>query len=158
MITIDWGNTYVINIPQADLTFISGTLYELDTDWFRLQLKALEASEEGMPFPVTHDHNAEYTIVGVTYAQKVEILAPYSVQFENGAYSVRLTGSNNNIFDVENGILVQNSVQVISGNSAGLINGGTGGTSVWTELEKQEVIAWARKAAGEAEQVNLKIE
>ena len=32
-----------------------------------------------------------------------------------------LVGSNNNLFDVENGILNQNYVQVIPGNSAGLI-------------------------------------
>jgi len=45
----------------------------------------------------------------------------YNVTFENGLYSVMLVGSNNNLFDVENGILNQNYVQVIPGNSAGLI-------------------------------------
>ena len=34
---------------------------------------------------------------------------------------MRLVGANNNLFDVANGFLVQNSVQVISNNSAGLI-------------------------------------
>lgn len=125
MVTIDWGNTYKIQVPQSYLTLISGTLYELDTDTFRLDLKALEASEDGMPFPKTHDHNTEYTVAGVTYARSIEILAPYSVEFEDGAYSVRLTGSNNNIFDIQNGILVQNQVQVIPTNSAGLVNGGS---------------------------------
>lgn len=144
MIRINWGSTYIIEIPQSYLTLISGTLYELDTNAFRLDLKALEASELGMPFPITHDHNTEYTVAGVTYARKVEILPPYSVEFEDGKYSVRLVGSNNNIFDVENGILVQNQVQVIPGNSAGLINA-DGNTTVgqedWTEEEKEQIRA-----------------
>ena len=118
-ITIDW-TTKVISVPQADLTLISGTLYELDTDWFRLQLKDIEDGE-GMPFPDTHRHNTEVTVAGTTYARTIEIINGYSVEFEDGQYSVRLVGSNNNIFDVENGILVQNQVQVIPTNSAGLI-------------------------------------
>jgi len=125
-ITIDWGNTYKIQVPQADLTLVSGTLYELDTDQFRLDLKSLEASEDGMPFSKTHDHNTQYEVAGVTYARSIEILSPYSVEFEDGAYSVRLTGSNNNIFDIQNGILVQNQVQVIPTNSAGLVAVSTG--------------------------------
>ena len=121
MVTIDWGATNTIYIPQSFLTLVSGTLYELDTEALRLALKALEASEEGEPFPDTHARNAPYTIVGTTYAQSLEIIPPYSVLFEAGTYSVKLSGSNNNIFDVESGILQQNTVQVISNNSAGLI-------------------------------------
>lgn len=121
-VTIDYGNTWVINIPQADLTLVSGTLYELDTDWFRQQLKDIEDSADGIAFPKTHNHNTAVSVAGVTFARIIEILPPYSVQFENGSYSVRLAGSNNNIFDVENGILVQNNVQVIANNSAGLIS------------------------------------
>jgi len=118
--------TNVISIPQADLTLISGTLFELDTDQFRKDLNALADDEEGIVFVDTHKHTQETAIVGITYARFVEIISPYSVQFTPDAqYTVRLTGSNNNIFDVENGILVQNQVQVISNNSAGLIAGNT---------------------------------
>lgn len=130
-ISIDWL-THTIHIPQADLTWVSGTLYELDTNQFRLTLKALEASEYGMPNLKTHNHNTTVTIVGVTYARSVNILAPYSIEFEDGAYSVMLTGSNNNIFDIANGRLVQNQVQVIPTNSAGLIQV-TSGSGLSTE-------------------------
>ena len=119
-ISIDWG-TKVISVPQSYLTLISGTLYELDTEQFRLDLKALEDDETGMPFPDTHRHATEVTVAGVTYARTIEIINGYSITFEDGQYSVRLVGSNNNFFDVENGILNQNQVQIISGNSAGLI-------------------------------------
>ena len=61
-ITIDYGNTNVINVPQADLTLVSGTLYELDTDAFRLELRNIEDSEQGMPYPRTHSHNTEVTV------------------------------------------------------------------------------------------------
>lgn len=118
-ITVD-PLTKIISVPQSDLTFVSGTLYEMDTDWFRLQLKAWEASAEGMPFEDTHTHNTSVTVAGVTYFRTIEIINGYSVQFTpNSQWSVRLAGSNNNIFDVENGILVQNQVQVIPTNSAG---------------------------------------
>ena len=120
-LSVNWP-TGVITVPKADLTLVTGTLYELDVDAFRLELKSLEDDEAGMPWPRTHHHNTEVTIAGVTYARLVEILSPYSVEFEDGAYSVRLAGANNNIFDVENGILVQNTVQVIAQNSAGLIS------------------------------------
>jgi hypothetical protein len=119
-ITVDWGNTNIIDIAQSDLTLVSGALYELDTDAFRKSLKALEDDVEGMPFPNTHTHNTEITLFGVTFARTIEILSPYTVRFENGSYSVRLAGSNNNIGDVGGGILVQNTVQVITQNSAGL--------------------------------------
>lgn len=137
-ISVDWM-TKVIFVPKADLTLITGTLYELDTDVFRLALKDLEDDAEGMVFLDTHRHNAEVTVAGTTFARTIEIINGYSVEFENGAYTVRLVGSNNNLFDVENGILVQNTVQVISQNSAGLIVTSSGGVTpaqVWQrELE-----------------------
>lgn len=110
-----------ISVPKDYLTLLSGTLYELDTDQFRRDLRGLEASVEGMPFVRTHDHNTTYTVAGIEYARKVEIVNSYEVEFENGFYSVSLIGSNNNIFDVGAGVLVQNNVQVIPNNSAGLI-------------------------------------
>lgn len=139
-LAIDWS-TQVISIPQSYLTLIGGTLYELDTDQFRLDLKDIEDSEEGVPFPDTHRHNTLVTVAGTTFARTIEIINGYSVEFEDGQYTVRLAGSNNNIFDVENGILVQNQVQIIAQNSAGLIvlAGGVAATptqiadAVWDE-------------------------
>jgi hypothetical protein len=122
-ISIDYGNTNVITVEQEDCTFVSGTFYRLDTDVFRLALKALEAGVDGISFPKTHDHNTEVTVAGQTYSRTVEILSPYSVQFlPDSAWTVELTGSNNNIWDVGGGILVQNQVQVIPTNSAGLVS------------------------------------
>lgn len=131
-ITINWG-TRVINVPQADLTFISTGLYELDLDDFRLVLKDLEDSEEGMNFPYTHNHNAPVTVGGVTLARVVEIVNGYTITFENGTYAVRLVGANTNVSDVAN----INSVSIRSNNSAGLIQvaGGGGGASasdIWS--------------------------
>ena len=121
-VSVNWSSG-VIYVPQADLTFISGVLYELDVDWFRLQLKALEDGEDGMCFPDTHRHETQSTLAGVTYARKIEILSPYTVEFEDGQYVVSCTGANHNISDVK----VANQVSLIINNSAGLIVTDTSG-------------------------------
>lgn len=111
--------TSVITIPQADLTLVSGILYELDADAFRLALKDIEDSVEGMVFPKTHNHNTQVTLSGVTYARTLEILSPYTVTFEDtgSPYTVRIVGANHNIADVTNYV---SEVSLIVGNSAGL--------------------------------------
>ncbi len=121
-VTIDW-NTLIFSVPQSDLTLISGTLYEMNTEtYFRAEVNAIMAGEEGIVFEDSIDHNTDYTVAGVTYARKIEIINGYSVQFTpDSQWTARLAGSNNNIFDVEAGILVQNQVQVIPQNSAGLV-------------------------------------
>lgn len=123
MISIDPA-TFVITIPQADLVHVSGSLYELDVDWFRLQLKEWEDSEVGVVMPDTHRHNTTVTLSGVTYARSVEVLSPYTVTFEavGPPYRVRCVGANHNISDVQN----LNNVSLIIGNSAGLIEVATG--------------------------------
>jgi len=121
-ITID-RLTDVITIPQSELSLISGTFYAADTSAIRLSIKAIEASEEGIVFPDTHVHNTSVTLFGVTYARLIEYIAPYSITFSPDIqYTVRLDGSNNNMGDVQAGILNQNQVQVIPTNSAGLID------------------------------------
>lgn len=153
MITIDYGNTNKIFVPQSSLILVSGTLYKQDTNAFRLELKSIEESEEGIVFPDTNVHNTEVTVAGTTFARTLEIKNPYSIEYENLQYAVRLEGSNNNMFDIENGILVQNQVQVIPTNSAGLIvsgNTGGGGTSVWSESEKDKVIQDSEDAKTQA--------
>jgi len=117
-ISVNW-ETKVITIPESYLTFISGALYELDVDRFRLDLKDIEDGEDGMSFPDTHRHNTEVTLGGVTYARTFEIINGYTVTFEDvgSPYRVRCIGANHNISDVQN----LNNVSLIVGNAAGLI-------------------------------------
>jgi len=114
-------NTFVFTIPKTDLTHVVGTLYKYDTEAFREEMISFLDSEEGIPLPDTHDHNTTALVVGILYARAIVMRFPYTITFEDGQYSVILEGSNNNIFDVEGGILNQNQVQIIPGNSAGLI-------------------------------------
>lgn len=118
-ITIDWG-TKIIDVPKADLTLIqpSPEVRELDVDWFRLELKDLEDDEEGMTFPDTHNHFTEVTLAGLTYARIIEIINGYTVEFEDGQYTVNCVGANHNLSDVR----VANQVSLIVNNAAGLIN------------------------------------
>lgn len=115
MISINWP-TKVIYVPKNYLTSLGGASYSLDVNQFRLDLKALEASE-GIPYLSTHDHNTEISIGGLTLARVVALINGYTVTFEDGQYSVALVGANTNIGDFVN----LNQVSVRSSNSAGLI-------------------------------------
>jgi len=127
--------TKIFSILQADLTFVSGALYELDTDQFRKDAMDLLASEDYIWMEDCYTHNTEVTVAGTTFARTIEWINGYSITFENLVYSVRLVGSNNNLFDVENGILnPSGNVTVISGNSGGLISADQIPGQVWEEL------------------------
>jgi len=127
-ITIDWGNR-IIFIPRNDMTLIQSSPFEvreLDANVFRLALKDLEDSEQGLIFPDTHNHNTEIVLGGVTYARFIEIINDYTVTFEDGQYAVNIVGANTNIGDVTN----LNQVSIRTANSAGLIvTSGSGGSS-----------------------------
>ena len=114
---INWG-TRVITVYRADafMTDLGGNVYEMDTNAFRLALKDVEDSEEGMPHPDTHRHNTTVTVGGVTLAHVLEIINGYTITFDDGQYAVNLSGTNNNIPDVAN----VNQVSIRSFNSAGL--------------------------------------
>jgi len=100
------------------MTPLGGSLYELDVDVFRLELKNLEDDEVGMPFPDTHQHNTEVTISGVVYARTVEIINGYTVTISPAsAYQVVCSGANHNIQDVYNNLT---GPTLLPGNSAGL--------------------------------------
>ena len=76
-----------------------------------------------MIWPDTHTFTPSATIAGATDAPKIIIVNGYDIEFEDGQYTVRVEGSNNNFHDVGAGVLVQNQVQVIPTNSFGLITG-----------------------------------
>lgn len=119
-ITIDWG-TRVIFIPRNDLTLIQLTpteIRELNLNEFRMTLKDLEDSEDGMCFPDTHRHNTEVSIAGLVIARVIEIINGFTITFEDGQYAVNLVGANSNVGDVVN----VNQVSIRSQNSAGLIS------------------------------------
>ena len=159
-ITIDPA-TKVISIPQSDCTLVSGTVYTMNTQTvFRAQVNTLLASEDYIWMDDAIAHNTEYTIAGLVYARSIGIINGYTIQFTPDAqWSVVLEGSNNDLWDVLGGILVQNQVQVIPTNSAGLVNVSqlAGGTpqEIWEYLltsgqQAQAELIKARLNAGNA--------
>lgn len=136
-ISIDWA-TKVITVPKADLALVDigpPEIRSLDTDQFRKDLNALQASEVGMAFETTHVHTPPVALGGVTFARQIEIINGYTVTFEAGAYAVNLPGSNNNISDVTN----LNQVSIRSSNSAGLAEvdiaaSADAAAAVWAEV------------------------
>lgn len=118
-ISINHG-TRVIFVPREDMVLIQSVpteIRQLDLNSFRLALKDLEDSEEGMAHPTTHNHVAPISVGGVTLARVVELINEHTVTFEDGQYAVNLTGANSNVADKVN----VNQVSVRSANSAGLI-------------------------------------
>jgi len=129
-VAINWG-TKVITVPRAELAFVSAGLYQLDVDAFRLALKDVEDSADGMAYPDTHRHNTQVVLSGVTYSRTFEIINGYTVLFEDlGPYTVRCVGANHNIADVK----VVNQVSLLIGNSSGLITVATGAGPTAAEI------------------------
>lgn len=112
--SVDWI-TGEITVPRADMmiTQVSPEIRELNVETWHLELRDLEASTNGMPWPDTHAHTAQNGEV----APQVTIKDPYFVTFENGVYAVNLVGANNNVAD----FVTLNNVQIRSNNSSGLI-------------------------------------
>lgn len=131
-ITINWA-TKVITVPQADLTPLGGSVYELDLDWFRMQLKSLEDDAEGIVYLDTHRHNTIVSLAGITLARVIEIINGYTVTFQDGQYAVNAVGANSNIADVIN----LNQVSLRTFNSSGLVQITTG--SGVTEQDKTDI-------------------
>ncbi len=155
---IDWigGSPVVpfralVTIPQDydNMTeVIAGVLYDLDTNAMWSDLKALEATEAGIPFENLQGRNAAYTVAGTNFAPALFMLA--DVTFEDkgagAVYTVQLKGTNNDVWvpqDAGGPLLPQPNVIVSPGNSAGLVVTGTSGltveeadrlTDLWTRM------------------------
>ena len=117
-VRVDWPN-YEIYIPRTSLTLVQSSpteVRELDLDVFRKKLRDLEDNEDGRAWPITHVHNTEVTVSGITLARVLLVNAPYTITFEDGLWAVNLVGANSNVSERVN----KNSVSVNSANSAGL--------------------------------------
>lgn len=135
-----------VTIDQSDCTLISGTLYELDTNAIWAAIKAEEASETGIVFSDVQVRNSAYTVASVTYAAAILML--YEVVFTpDSQWSVILRNTNNDMWDVQSGILQQNQVQVIPTNSAGLVEVGVSGLTAGESAQLSQISTDARVAA-----------
>lgn len=122
-LTLD-PDTRIFTVLQADLTLVGGALYDLDTNALRLEILDLLDDEAYVWLPDAINHNTQVTVAGTTFARTVEMINGFSIELEftGSAYGVRFINSNNNLFDIENAILVPTAlVSYISTNSAGLV-------------------------------------
>ncbi len=135
-ISIDWG-TKVIFVPKDDMALVQTVPFEirsLDINEFRLALRELEYSEDGMLYEPTHNHNTPVSIGGTSLARVIEIINGYTIVFENGSYVAQVINGNSNIGDVVN----LNTVSVRTSNSAGLIVS-EGASTDWSTIEKAQI-------------------
>jgi hypothetical protein len=116
-------NTRIIQIPKADLLLVStvpSEVRQLDINDLRLWLHDEQDDERGIVFVKMFDNQPPKTISGVTLARVLEILDPWTIEFDDTGgtdlYSVNIVGGNSNLADV----IVKNTVGVNTANSAGL--------------------------------------
>lgn len=124
-LSIDWS-TFVISVPQRYLTAIGGVFYELDVHQLKIDLGAILANITGICFPDAYVHQAPFVLSGITYDRFIEIIDPYTIEFEDGQYVINCTGANHNVADVK----IPNQVSIIVNNSAG--------RTIITETEEEE--------------------
>ncbi len=122
---VDW-EAGVITIPKTDLTFLSGTSYELDLRAFKFECWRL-TWEEGLSYP----EMLTYYPAIPTINQSESVLINYDyymVEFEVGNYLVNLFGAASDIdlYVIMNGVSIR-----MSGGVAVTIN--SGGSSLTTE-------------------------
>lgn len=122
-ITVDYTATpWLITIPQSDLTWISGTRYQITVDYLWQLLRDYSDGEEGQVRPSTYRRiPATASTPAITEFNDNY----YACQFENGAYSVDIINGNSNFRDVE----VKNTVSVGTNNNTGFV-----GLDVWSEV------------------------
>lgn len=117
-ISIDWANS-IINVPKSAMVQTQVTpqvIYQLELDYFRLALKDLEASDEGMNNLRTHSHNTSFVLGGAPYARVIKIINGFNVTFEDGQYAVNLVGANSDVAELS----TVNQVSIRPNNSTGL--------------------------------------
>lgn len=133
-IDVDWV-TGLITIPKLDMPLVQASpeIRSLDVEQLHLDLRTIHASVVGAPYPRTHTHKGESVLSGETYARIVEIIPPYTLEFENDQYAVVTSGANHNILDVK----IANQVSLLVQNSAGLIRA----TAVNTVVETATVLS-----------------
>jgi len=130
-ITITPG-TKTIYIPQNYLTLLSGLsvgateVYELDMEELRTDLMNWMDSEIGSAEPVTHRHNTQVTLSGLTLARVIEFINGWIVDFQDTGtpYIVSCTGANHNLADVTD--FSGGNLSMLPNISAGLIVYSTG--------------------------------
>jgi len=115
-LSCDWP-TKVITILQSELTLVGGTYYTLDVTYYFQLLRELNSSAEGIAetigFPLYLN-----TSPTTGTPRIVDIINGYTIQFEDGLYSVDFIDGNVNWRTVE----IRNQVSIGTNNTAALID------------------------------------
>lgn len=115
-LTVDYSTVtpWLITIPKSDLTLITGTQYQLTVDEFWILLRDFTDNETPVARPKLYSRiPATSSTPSIT-----TIDDDYSLEFEDGLYSVNIINGNTNIREVE----VKNQVSVNTNNTTGFID------------------------------------
>lgn len=123
--------TRVVFVPREDMPIVQASpeVRELDLAVFHENVRLLEGNEEGIVYqpdsriePGTSGivaRTPEETFGATTLAPVIQVINGYQVEFEDGLYSVAVSGGNTNL-ELN---AVRNQVGISVSNSAGLVNG-----------------------------------
>ena len=134
---VDWVNK-IITIHKADMTQVEVSpyeIYELSLEDFWETIHDLQDNIVAMPFIEIMDNTPPAILGTTTFARTLQIINGWKILFENDDYLVDIVDGNSNL--AQN--TVRNQVSVYTNNSAGLIEGGAGGSGataeeVWDEF------------------------
>jgi hypothetical protein len=116
-VTVDYSTAapWLITVPKADLTLLTGTQYQLTVDGFWILLRDFSDNENPMARPILYTRiNATSSTPSITEID----LTYYQIEFEDGLYSVNIVNGNTNIREAE----VKNQVSVNTNNTTGFID------------------------------------
>ncbi len=115
-ISVDYSvSPFLITIPKADTSLITGTQRSLTVDQFWLLLRDYTDNENTMAQPKLYRRTpATASTPSITEVDETY----YALQFEDGLYSVNIINGNTNIREVE----VKNQVSVNTNNTTGFID------------------------------------
>jgi len=116
-LTVDYSTAapWLITVPKADLTLLSGTKYQLTVDDYWRLLTDYSDNSSVMAKPVLYSRIAATSSTpSITQID----LDYYRIQFEDGLYSVNIVSGNTNIREAE----VKNQVSVNTNNTTGFID------------------------------------
>lgn len=138
-LSVNWA-TGMITVPQSDCTLVSGTQYTITVDYLFELLRDRSDAEDATPFPVLF-HNTPPT---ATTPRIVEVNDQYyTMEFEDGLWSVDIINGNTNYRAVE----VKNYVSVGTNNTVGFITVSVGSGLSTAEHDKLMALPTATENA-----------
>ncbi len=114
--SVDW-TAKVITVPLDDLTFVSGSVWSLDTSDVWIEVRRLEASpSDGLGRPQALEFVNTQILSDIPYSPIIKLINGYTWKTGTTNKVITLLGPNSNLLDT---FITGDGVSVLANNSAG---------------------------------------